>query len=254
MQESPKHACPQEPQFRPSVCLSVQIPEHVSGFVAVQPQGPHWQLALQVCAPPLPQLCVDPGAHGPCPAHGDHADHIPVVPSHVRVCIPQLPQACDEGPVHVCPEQVASHEQLPPHVCVPPLPQVCLVLGAQTPSPAQADQLDHFPVPGSHVRVCVPHLPHACDEGPAQAWLPHAVHAHWAVQVCVPPLPHVWVELGAHAPSPVQADHRDQVPAWHVRVRFPQLPHVAVAGPTQVAVAASETSSPLSSGVASDLA
>jgi hypothetical protein len=103
----------------------------------------------------------------PSPAQADHADHVLVASSQVRVCVPQLPHACDEGPLHVWLPH-ADHWQLPPHDCMPPFPHGCVVLTAHTPSPAQADHADHDPVLLSHVRVCVPHLPQACDEAPLQ--------------------------------------------------------------------------------------
>ncbi len=128
--------------------------------------APHWHELTHACVPPPAQLRVAFGAHAPSPAHPDQADHIPVVPSHVLVCVPQLPHACDDGPVHDWPAHVAPHWQLPPQTCVPPCPHARVAFGAHAPSPAQADHADQVLVVSSHVRVCVPQLPHACDEGP----------------------------------------------------------------------------------------
>jgi hypothetical protein len=69
----------------------------------------------------------------------------------------------------------ASHEhepqaQLALHFCVPLPSHACVVLGAQAPLPVQVDQADQ--APSLHVLVCVPQLPHACDEGPLHAHCP----------------------------------------------------------------------------------
>jgi hypothetical protein len=150
----------------------------------------------------------------------------------MRVCVPQLPHACDDGPLHVWLAH-GDHWQLPPHDCVPPFPQGCVVLTEHTPSPVQVDQADHAPVLLSQVRVCVPQLPHACDDGPLHVWLPHTVHRQSPPHDCAPPFPQLWVLPGAQSPSPVHADHIDQTPWSHVRVCVPQLPHPSLAAPVQ---------------------
>ncbi len=135
-------------------------PEHVW-----LPHGPHWQFPPQDCVPPVPQLWLVAGVHTPSPEHVDQADHVPLLLSHVRVCVPQLPQPCEAAPEHVwLPHD--PHWQLPPQDCVPPVPQLWLVAGVHTPSPVHADHADHVPVLLSHVRVCVPQLPHGCEVGP----------------------------------------------------------------------------------------
>jgi hypothetical protein len=53
------------------------------------------------------------------------------------------------------------------HVCEPPaVPQLWVELAEHTPCPEHADHGDHAPVLISHVRVCVPQLPHPCDAMP----------------------------------------------------------------------------------------
>jgi hypothetical protein len=109
------------------------------------------------------------------------------------------------------------------------------MFGVHTPSPEHADHADQVPLALSQVRVCVPHLPHACEAEPVHVWFPHAPHVQLPPHDWVPPLPQLCVALGAHAPSPVHADQADQVPAlWsHVRVWVPQLPHACDADPLQ---------------------
>jgi hypothetical protein len=117
--------------------------------------APQLQVALQARIPLLPQLCIAPGVHCPCPVHAPHADHIPVVLSQVRVCAPQLPHGCVEAPLHVWPTHAEPHVHEPPHVWVPlsPWPQLRVALGAHTPSLAHADHADQWAVVASHVRV-----------------------------------------------------------------------------------------------------
>jgi hypothetical protein len=205
----------------------------------------YWQLPPHDSVPLFPQVCVAPGEHAPSPLHADHADHVPVPLSHVRVCVPQSPQLWDAAPVHVWLVH-APHAQLPPHDCVPPLPQLWDEFGAHAPSPVHADQADHVPVLLSHVRVCVPQLPQACDAAPVHGRLPHAFHVQLLAHDCVPPLPQVCVELGAHTPSPVHADQADHVSVAvsHVRVCMPQLPQGCEAGPEQPLASASEPELP----------
>jgi hypothetical protein len=154
----------------------------------------------------------------------DQPDHVPVVPSHVLICVPQLPHDCDDAPLHVCPEQVEPHWQLPPQVCDPPWPHGCVEFGAHGPSPAQADHADQVPDALSHVRVCVPQLPHAVDEGPVHVSLMHALHVQSPRHDCTPPSAHGCVALGAQAPSPAQGSQADQFPVVlsQVRVCVPQ--------------------------------
>jgi len=150
----------------------------------------------------------------------------------VRVCVPQLPQACADGPLHVWLAHV-DHWQLPPHDCMPPLPQGWVALTEHTPSPAQSDQVDHEPVLLSHVRVCVPQFPHACDDAPLHVWLAHVDHWQLPPHDCVPPFPHACELPDAQSPSPVHADHVDQTPPSQVRTCVPQLPHPSLAAPVQ---------------------
>jgi hypothetical protein len=62
---------------------------------------PHWQVAVQVCTPPLPHSCVAPGVQGPWFMQAPQSDHWPVLPSQVRVCAPQFPHTCVGGPLQV---------------------------------------------------------------------------------------------------------------------------------------------------------
>jgi hypothetical protein len=125
------------------------------------------------------------------------------------------------------------HTHAPTHDCAPLFWQDSVEPSAQTPSPVHADQVDHCPVAESHVRVCVPQLPHACEAGPLHVWLVHCPHWQLPPHDCVPPLAQDCVELGAQTPAFVQADHWDHVPvaSSHVRVCVPQLPHDCVVGP-----------------------
>jgi hypothetical protein len=125
-----------------------------------------------------------------------------------------------------------SHWQAGVQVCVPPIPQAWVAIGAQTPSPPQADQSDQTPL--LQMRVWLPQLPQAWLAGPAQACPPQSPHWQAAVQVCIPALPHAWVVMGAQTPSPPQADQSDQTPLLHVRVCAPQLPQAWLEGPAQV--------------------
>jgi hypothetical protein len=63
--------------------------------------GDHWQFPPHDWVPPLPQAWIVLTEHTPSPAHADHADHIPVVLSQVRICVPHLPHACAAAPLHV---------------------------------------------------------------------------------------------------------------------------------------------------------
>ena len=63
------------------------------------PQPPHWQAAVQVCMPPVPHICMAPGAQEPSLAQPDQADQTPL--SQVRDWLPQLPQLCMAGPVQL---------------------------------------------------------------------------------------------------------------------------------------------------------
>lgn len=58
----------------------------------------------------------------------------------------------------------APHWHEASHVCEPPPVHACVAPAAQVPSPPQAVHDDQAPF--MHVRVCVPHLPHACVAGP----------------------------------------------------------------------------------------
>jgi hypothetical protein len=88
----------------------------------------------------------------------------------------------------------------------------------------------------SHVRDCVPQLPHGCElvSPGVQAPCPHVpnvphVHAALHVRVCVPQFPQAWESLasGAHSPWVLQLPYVPQRQfAPHVRDCVPQLPHV----------------------------
>jgi hypothetical protein len=62
----------------------------------------------------------------------------------------------------------------------------------------------------------------------------HVPHWQLPAHVSVPPFPHGWVAFGAQTPSPRHDDHEDHVPASHVRVWNPQLPHDRESGPMHV--------------------
>ena len=170
--------------------------------MALHEHPPHAQVdASHVSVPcPPPHVCVEFAAHAPCPVQLDQLEYVPLL--QVRDCVPQLPHVCVAAPehgqapavhvdplghavpqapqlllsvcslTHVVPQSVVPppqehvphvHDEL--HVCVPcPPPQVCDVVGEHTPCVLQVDQLDQ--VPELHVRVCVPQLPHACEDAP----------------------------------------------------------------------------------------
>jgi len=157
-------------------------------------QGSHWQVALQVWLPAMPQACVAPGMQAPSFAQVPQSDHTP--PVQVRDCMPQFPQGWLDGPAH-WPAQ-ASHWQEGLQVWVPPMPQACVAPGMQVPSFMHAPHGDQAPF--VQVRDWVPQLPQAWLAGPAHAWSMHAPHWQAAVQVCEPPAPQAWVADGAHAP------------------------------------------------------
>jgi hypothetical protein len=90
------------------------------------PQGSHWQVAPQVCIPPVPQVRIEPGAHAPSPAHADQPDQTPLL--HVRVWVPQAPQPWVVGPRQVCPAQ-GDHWQKPVQLWVPLMPQTWVAPG-----------------------------------------------------------------------------------------------------------------------------
>jgi hypothetical protein len=195
--------------------------------------------------PPEPHACISPAEHSPSLRHALHPDHVPEFVSHVRVRVPQSPHASVLAPVQVCPVQAAPQRHMPPHTRSPPLPHVLIVFGMHSPSPKHALQSEYSPVIMSHVRVCVPHKPHARRAGPSQVCPVHATS-----QRQLPP--HVWspsrpqgcVESGRHSPSPShspQSDHTAVV-ASHVRERVPQLPHGSLAGPVQTCIVQSPQS------------
>jgi hypothetical protein len=199
-----------------------------------QEQLPHEQLVLHVTVPYVLQLCCAFAVHEPSPEHWLQADHVPVVPSHVRDWLPQLPHVCEEGPVHICPVH-EPHWQLPPHDSVPLFWQDVVAFGVHAPSPVHVPHADHVPVPLSHVRVCVPQLPQGCDDGPEHVWLAHVPQWQLPPHDCIPPDPQDWLGFGAHSPSPVHAPHADHVPVVlsQVRVCVPQLPHACDDAPVQ---------------------
>jgi hypothetical protein len=171
--------------------------------------------------------------HAPSPVHVDQADHCPVLLSHVRVCVPQLPHGCDDAPGHVWLVH-APQVHCPTHACVPPFMHDCVLPSMRSPCPVQVPQVDHWPVVLSHVRVCVPQLPHACDDAPVHGMLPHAPHLQSWLHDCIPPAPQACEAPLAHSPSPEQADQADHVPPLHMRDCVPQLPHVCDDGPLQL--------------------
>jgi hypothetical protein len=148
------------------------------------PQVPHWQAAVQVCAPPEPQAWVALGAQAPWFTQAPQFDQAPLL--HVRAWVPQLPQAWVDGPVQVWFPH-GSHWQEAPQDCMPPLPHTCIAPGAQVPSLAQPDQVDQTPL--SQVRDWVPQLPQLWVVGPAQVWPPQIPHWQAAVQDWVPLVP-----------------------------------------------------------------
>jgi hypothetical protein len=230
--DPPGHALLHAPQLLPSVCSATHVEPH-SVYPVPQAHPPHWQLDPHVSEPLVSHACVAPAAHAPCPPQADHADHVPLV--HVRVWVPQLPHASVAGPLqthwpdwHVDPvgqalpqapqllPSLCSSTQAPAHIVNPvaqahaphwhPLAQDCDPLpsqpsvapGAHAPWPVQADQADH--VPPLQVRVWVPQLPQACDDGP--------LHVHWPLWQLDPvghttPQPPQWLPSlcsSTHAP------------------------------------------------------
>jgi hypothetical protein len=84
------------------VCgVALLLPLHcvAPGVHAVH--APHVQLPSQTWIPPFRQLSIEPGAHCPWLVHADHADHMAVLPSQVRVRVPQLPQVWLAAPMHI---------------------------------------------------------------------------------------------------------------------------------------------------------
>jgi len=113
--------------------------------------------------PHAPQLAGSDVISTP-PEQGDQLDSTPLlqvlvdVPVQLHVCVSAaLPQFCPMHPMYW---------QFGPQVFVPPEPQPIAEFGAHAPWFAQGVQLDHIPVLGSHVRVCVPQLPQPCEAGP----------------------------------------------------------------------------------------
>ena len=119
------------------------------------------------------------------------SDQTPFV--QVRAWVPQLPQPWVAGPLQVCPPQ-DPHWQLALQVCMPPIPQVCMAPGAQAPSFAQGDQLDHTPL--SQLRVWEPQLPQAWLLGPTQLWPVQLPHWQAEPQLWVPFIPQGWTAPG----------------------------------------------------------
>jgi hypothetical protein len=171
-------------------------------------------LAVQVRVPPLPHSCVAPGAHTPSSVQAPQSDHWPVLVLHVRVCAPQFPHACTDGPLQVWLAQV-PHWQAAVQVCMPPLPHACMAPGAQAPSLAQPDQLDHTPF--SQVRVWLPQLPQLWVLGPAQLWPMQTDHMQRLLHVCMPFVPHDWTAPGV---QPVG----EQVPTIPGSMQLSQVP------------------------------
>jgi hypothetical protein len=166
--------------------------------------------------------------------HVVHADHKPVFVSHVRVCTPHRPHGTLAGPSQTCPEQAASHWQLPPHVCMPLKPQMRVVFASHMPSWPHTPNADHCNVASSHARFCVPQLPQACEGAPSHASVPHTPHWQLPMHACVPSTPHGCSVPGAQTPGFSQVPHSDHSPFVHVRRRVPQLPHASTALPGQV--------------------
>lgn len=153
------------------------------------------------------------------------------VPLHERLeSMQALLQICwlaPQDPEH-CP---AAHLAVPPLGAAqtwPQVPQFCTSVVVSVP-PTQLENPDQLPL--LHVRVWVPVQPQVWLVGPLQEQVPQ-----WQSlpQVWEPPaVPQAWVAPGAHAPSPVHADHTDHIPVLpsQVCVCIPQLPHDWLAGP-----------------------
>jgi hypothetical protein len=158
---------PHLPQLSGSELRSAQTPVQ-SVEPAAHSHAPNLQLSvLHVCVPSPPlQAWVEPALQVPSPAQGPNAPQVPVLVSQVRICVPQLPQVCvaEPGvhgmltPVHGPHAHVAALQ-----LCVPLLfaPHTCICVPLQTPWFVQAPNALQVPVLVSHVRVCVPQLPHA---------------------------------------------------------------------------------------------
>ena len=94
----------------------------------------HLQSVPHVCMPEVPHDCMLPGAQTPLLLHV--VVHAPVLLSQVADNVPQLPHEPDGGlPVH---PHALGHLQSVPHVCMPEVPQLCMLPGAQAPSPLHA--------------------------------------------------------------------------------------------------------------------
>jgi hypothetical protein len=191
------------PQLFESVVVSTQAPLQSVSLLA-QTHALNLQASLQVWVPsPLLHDFVDAALHSPSPAQAENVLHVPVLVSQVRSCVPQSPQVWVAAPVHgmLTPVHAPHAHVAALHIWVPLLfaPHICVCVPEQTPSPAHAENALHVPVLVSQVRVCVPHLPHVCEDAPVHVWPVHAPHAHIAAtHVCVPPLPHACVCVPLH--------------------------------------------------------
>jgi hypothetical protein len=206
-----------------------------------QTQASHWQTPLHVCS-----LCsghcrvaVSPELHTPVSLQVVQFAHFPLLVSQTRLCVPHMPQVRVVAPSHICPGQAAFHLHVAPHVWVPEAPHVRAAPGTQSPSFEHAPHSDHVPVFVSHLRVCVPQLPHARELSPVQRWPVHAAsHMQLPAHVWVPDslAPQRRVESGEHTPSPEHVDHADHMPAVMSQVRLwvPQYPQACVAGPVHL--------------------
>jgi hypothetical protein len=179
---------------------------------------------------------VLPGRHEPSSEQPDQSDQRPLLPSHVRVCSPQLPQLRAAAPRQTWPLQLGSQRQLSSQRWLPLAPQLRSWSGAQTPCPLQLDQSDQRALVSSQRRVWTPQFPQVCVGGPLHTWpLQAPSQAQLPPQIWVPLEPQLRAASGAHTPSPLQADHSDQVAVSgsQMRVREPQLPQICSPGPLQ---------------------
>jgi hypothetical protein len=98
------------------------------------------------------------------------------------------------------------------------------------------DHAPNVPVFGSHVRICIPQLPHACIVGPLHICPLQLPHLQVASQVSVPWFAQACVLPCLHTPSAVHAPYALHMPVLVLQVRdcVPQLPQVCVAAPLQV--------------------
>jgi hypothetical protein len=151
--------------------------------------------------PPVPQACIDPGAHIPWFAQVPQSDQTPLL--HVRDCVPQFPQPWVVGPEQDCPVHW-PHWQAEVQDCVPPMPQAWVEPGwqpmaVQVPTEPGLTQLSQLPPQGRSQQT-----------PPAQAsppWQSLLSWQGWPLAAC-PHLPAMHFVGAWHmgdVPSPTQA-------------------------------------------------